>query len=48
MPLDNFFADRQTNPGSLILRTAVEPLKDVKYTLSVLFIDTYAVIADRK
>ena len=48
MPLHDFPADREPDPGPFILVAAVQPLEDLEDPLAILLVKTNPIIPDRQ
>ncbi len=48
MPLHNPLADCQTDPGSLVFISAVQPLKDDEDAIEILMVYSDTIVANRK
>ena len=46
MPLDDFFADGQTDSGALVCSSRVQPLEYLEYTLGVRHVKSDTIVAN--
>ena len=46
VPFRNFFADRETNAGTLVLTDPVQALEHLEYALTMTGVDAYPIVAD--